>query len=235
MNIGICDDEMFYVERISSMVTAYLEQREITYNIFCFYSGEGLLNSKQPLDLIFLDVKLGAIDGIETAKQIRRMNAETLIIFVSAYVECATEGYEVSAFRYLLKDSLDRLFNGCMDAVIQIMDARKKFIEVKQKGVPIQIRLQGIIYVESFYKKLEIHTEHEGQIEVYDTMKAMEIMLPQSSFLKIHRSYIVQMRYIEKLGGYKALLRNSESLTVSKSYYNKILDKYTLWRSTDHD
>lgn len=98
MRIAICDDEKYYQNYLAQNIETYLNQKSISFNIQFYQSGEELLNQSEIhllYDVIFLDINMQGIDGIQTAKRIREQSTSTIIVFVTAYVSYALEGYSV--------------------------------------------------------------------------------------------------------------------------------------------
>lgn len=124
LKIAIGDDEKFFKTKMKKNVEKYLGKEKIVCEVDCFDSGVQLLEKGESIaeyDMIFLDINMQEIDGIETAKCIRNYYPEVFLIFVTAYVQYSPEGYKVNAIRYLLKDneSFDDAFKECMDAILK--------------------------------------------------------------------------------------------------------------------
>ena len=119
LKIGICDDQQEWADRLQSLLQRYIHRNNLDAEITAFSSGEELLASDwQLFQILFLDVVMGKQDGIQAAIQIRRKNPGVSLIFVSAYLDYATMGYQVKASAYLLKSQLATTLEGAMDAVL---------------------------------------------------------------------------------------------------------------------
>ena len=110
LQIAICDDEQFYREKIRRLLTDYLEKRDLVSSISFFTSGEEFLSQSEnnvKYDIVFMDISMDELNGIETAMQMRAFHSDTFLVFVTAFIDYALEGYKANAIRYLMKDTLD--------------------------------------------------------------------------------------------------------------------------------
>lgn len=142
MKLAICDDEEYYIHKVKCKLTESLRHHGIDdYQIETFLSGKELCSLESGLSeytVIFLDINMDELNGIEAAKIIRRYNKETLLIFITAFLDYAPEGYKVGAMRYILKDMLDEMLPECMDAIIEKLKVNTKkvcypFVEGKRE------------------------------------------------------------------------------------------------------
>ena len=127
--LAVCDDEKFYRDRIYTLLWGYLEAHSINASIDLFSSGKEFLSEMDNLvkyDAVFLDINMEEVDGIHTAQEICSFQSGTCIVFVTAFMNYALEGYKVGAVRYIMKDALDIQLAECMDAVFK----RKKLCKV---------------------------------------------------------------------------------------------------------
>lgn len=108
LKIAICDDEKVFRDNINKYVAAYLNEKEISYEIDTFSSGKEIIDlgiEIKQYNIIFLDINMDDVDGIVTAQKIREYSSEIYIVFVTAYINYSLEGYKVDAIRYLLKNN----------------------------------------------------------------------------------------------------------------------------------
>lgn len=150
LQIAVCDDEQFYRDRIQCLLKQYLESHGLVYHIRLFLSGGEFLACREnsvKYDIVFLDISMRELDGIQTAAQIRTFHSDTYIVFVTAFIDYALEGYKVSAVRYIMKDTLDAAIPECMDAILQKMKLSQisfVFTDGERK-----LYTDNILYVES--------------------------------------------------------------------------------------
>ena len=130
LNIAICDDEKFYIEKVKSGLEKCLSQQKITeYHIDIYKSGEALCENPERLkeyQIVFLDVNMQQMSGLEAAQEIRSVNKEVFLVFVTAYINYAVEGYKVDAIRFLLKDALEAALPECVDTILERMQYQEQ-------------------------------------------------------------------------------------------------------------
>lgn len=124
LQIAICDDECYYRVKIQRLLENYLKSHQLIYNICFFTSGEEFLSQSKnsvKYDIVFMDISMEDLNGIETAMRMRAFHSETFLVFVTAFMDYALEGYKANAIRYIMKDTLDVAVSECMDAILQKM------------------------------------------------------------------------------------------------------------------
>ncbi|MFI0430741.1 LytR/AlgR family response regulator transcription factor [Mariniflexile sp. HMF6888] len=182
------------------------------------------------IDLLFLDINMPEISGISLARSI---NKNIKIIFTTAYRDYAVEGFELQAVDYLLKPiSFERLLqsiNTYFEVYHQPKTTNEKplesnsFMFVRSDRRMIKIDFETIIYIESFSDYIKIHLKNEI-IVTRETISAIEAKLPNNQFLRIHRSYIISIAYINSFTNEHVVI-NHKALTISRSYKKEVLER----------
>ena len=229
LQIAICDDEQFYREKIQTLLEKYLEKRELPYELHSFVSGEAFLEQCKnhvKFDIVFLDISMEEIDGIQTAQRIRSFHSDTYIVFVTAFMDYALEGYKVNAVRYLMKDTLDLAMEECMAAILQKMQIAQvtfTFLEGEKK-----LYTDNILYVESRGHKSIFHYMEEGAVtyQIYDKLDNVERKLEGCFFLRIHKSFLVNMKHIRKVSNYAAYLDTNEELPIPRLRFQTVKETF---------
>lgn len=237
VRVAICEDDLFYMEREKNLIESYLKTREIRSEITTFSSSIELTKAyANSFDIIFLDVEMDEMNGMEVAHWLRDKGAKSHIIFLSAYAEYLPEGYKVDAHRYLLKNDakFDESFCECMDSVVAKIQMEESKIEIKIKDGILSIAPSKIIYAESNVHKVTLYViEQSGDIReyyMYDRLDNVQAKLERYGFLRIHQSYIINGEHLRKVYRYKAELIKDISLAISKKYYNDVEDYYIRMR-----
>lgn len=236
-HIAICDDEGYFLLREQSLIKKYMDRMGYSYQTSIFHSGKDILdmgNSISKFDIIFLDINMEEIDGIETAKRIRKITKDTYIVFVTAFVTYALEGYKVDAVRYLLKDDecLENAVNECLEAIVNKMNySERKHIFEFQEGT-IELRLENILYVESNLHKLTFHIIglKAEQYSMYERLDVIDEALHSAGFCRIHKSFLINLRYVESIERYKAEFSNGVVLGISKARYLHAKEAFICYR-----
>ena len=133
--IAICDDENLFTEELKELISGYMAEKGLIFEIDTYSSGEALVELGLGVvryTVVFLDINMEKIDGIKTAEMIRKVSREVFIVFVTAYVDYSLEGYRLDVVRYLLKGNANfqSKVNECMDAIINKMNysvTKRKF------------------------------------------------------------------------------------------------------------
>lgn len=125
--IAICDDENLFTEELKELISGYMMEKGLIFEVDTYNSGEALVELGVGVvryTIVFLDINMERIDGIKTAEMIRKVSREVFIVFVTAYVDYLLEGYRLDVVRYLLKGNANfqSNVNECMDAIIDKMN-----------------------------------------------------------------------------------------------------------------
>ena len=169
------------------------------------------------IDIIFLDIQMPELKGTEFAKMI---NSETRVIFTTAYSEYALEGYELNALDYLLKPIAFERFLQAVNKYKQEETAIDDSITVKSGYDLHKLKYNDILYVESDSEYVNFYTA-DKKIMSYQTLKSLEKTLPTSTFMRVHRSYIVNKQKVSALKG-RDLLIADVKIPVSDSYFEAV-------------
>lgn len=238
-SIAICDDEEYFRIREKQLILQYMTNRGRGYpcTIDIFSSGKELLKQKESIlqyDIIFLDINMKEIDGMETAKEIRKMTQDVYIVFVTAFITYALDGYKVDAVRYLLKDDdcLEKALNECLETIVQKMDCKAYKMTFEFQEGKKEICLEDIVYIESNLHKLIFHIAGDGilQYTMYAKLDSINELLRSVGFCRIHKSYLVNFKYVENVERYKAKLINGQSLGISKARYLEARNEFVCYR-----
>ncbi|NLX63453.1 MAG: response regulator transcription factor [Clostridiaceae bacterium] len=229
MRIAICDDDSLELARISSYIDAYRRESNASLAYSSFQSAAELISHVKSgaFSLILLDIMMPGINGMEAAQEIRTFDTGVKIIFLTSSPEYAVESYTVRAYDYILKPvSKDKLFS-VLDAVIADERIPLEGFTVKtQKGM-VRILFSKLAYVEIINKKLYFHMADGNFQEVNSSLAAFEEkLLARPEFVKIHRSYIVNMYYISMLGSKELVISNGKTLPISRALYGNVKEAY---------
>lgn len=232
ISVAICDDEKNICDYLEKRCRDYLAQNDSNADLSVFYDGAELVRScaenANAFDIIFLDIKMKNTNGVDCAKQLRDAGVTSLIVFVTSSAEYVFSGYEVKAFRYILKTDLvnafDRIFGECLK---ELRSDAGGVYTVKTAASVRSVALADILYFESDRRKLNIHTRNEI-IECYKKLDEAEKELCGKEFIRTHQSYLVNAKKITEVRKTEITLINGERLPVSKSRSDKVSDAY-LW------
>ncbi len=166
------------------------------------------------IDLIFLDIQMPLLNGLEFAKMIT--DRQTMIIFTTAYSEFALKGYKVNAVDYLLKPIFFEDFKAAVykaKKLYELMYEKEtgvKSLFLKENGVLIKVQPSQIMYIQGLQNYIEIYLETKKRIITHQTLINILKELPAESFLQIHKSYIINTKYVTSIDGPKLYLNEIE-------------------------
>ena len=224
MNIAVVDDE----EIIRKQLKGLIDKQQAGFYTDVYGTGVELLAAGKQYDILFLDIQMAGMNGIETARMFRKQNEEAVIIFVTGVKEYVFEAFDVAAFHYLLKPIEENKFMEVFDRAVKEAgkwkDRGQEQFFVKTKNRNIILNHRNILYVESRGRKAEIHTTGEV-IEIYAAMAELESQLGQN-FYRCHRGYLVNMAHITEYGSDSISLSNGESIYLAKERYNGFVKEY---------
>ncbi len=232
LSIAICDDEKNICDYLEKRTRECLAQCDMDAHISIFSDGVELLEcSKQDptsFDIIFLDIKMKTINGVDCAKGLRDEGVNSLIVFVTSSAEYVFSGYEAKAFRYILKTDLENAFNHIFGECLgELKKHTTDFYTIETPSLAKKISLDEILYFESKLRLIKLHTKNE-EISFYGKLDEIEKELEQKDFLRIHQSFLVNATKIKSLTKEEAVLVSGINLPVSKSRANAVREAY-LW------
>ncbi|WP_283676958.1 LytR/AlgR family response regulator transcription factor [Clostridium perfringens] len=215
-SIALCEDNSLQREELKNNLSKVLDEIGVEYKLLTFETGEDLLREyPENLDMLFLDIQMGELTGMETARKVRKYDDKVEIIFITALWDYIQKGYEVRAFRYLIKPvkfkELQEQVTACVE---NILHKRYTYITIKDKNNVLKIRTEDILFLETFERKVIIHTNSQDYI-VKMSMNKLEKELNNKGFFRCHTSYIVNLIKIEEIKK-DYLLINKFTLPVSK-------------------
>lgn len=235
LKIAVCDDENLFTEELKELLSGYMIEKGLVFEIDTYSSGEALIDLGIEIvqyTAVFLDINMEKMDGIKTAEMIRKASREVFIVFVTAYVDYSLEGYRLDVVRYLLKGNANfqSKVNECMDAILDKMNysvIKRKF-DFKEGRK--EISLERLLYIESNMHILEFHVMEDAMkvYTMYETLNVFETRLAENDFIRIHQSYLVNAKHIKNVVRCKAILTNGVELSIPKARYTEV--KKSLWR-----
>jgi two-component system response regulator LytT len=220
LRIGICDD--IYDARLvlRSALERILEERRIEGQFFEFSSGEGLLGWLErhagELDLVFLDMEMGELDGMETARQLRRADPGLQLVFVTGYADHVFDGYRVGALGYLLKPPKPEHLKEVLDRAQAALYRELNQAYVCRSGdTHYRIPLKNILYFVSDRRQVTCVTPGRDYT-FYGKLDDVAAELKEG-FVRLHQRYLVRAAAVERVEGSEAVLAGGARLPISRS------------------
>ena len=234
MHILVCDDDAAFAARMDEYISEWFRAREIQVQSTVCTSGEQLLATPEleRYQLAFLDVDLKTTDGIVLGRQLKQKCPGLMLVYVSAYLEFALEGYTVNAYRYLLKRDIARTLPKCLDDLLAALTDQRKTLTVHHNRTETEIPLAQIYYLESDLRQINVYGDipHQPICTFYGKIADLPAMLYENGFLQVGRSDVVNLQYVRSIRNYKVELRSGVELSVSRQYYPAIRSAWLEWK-----
>lgn len=231
MNIVLCDDNPTFLRNLHHRLQYIAAQCDWTCQYTLYQSPIQLLSADlSTTEILFLDIDMPGINGIQTGRKLREKYSDLIIVFVTGYIQYALDGYSVAAFRYLLKDSLDTELPICIRDIQKKLYEDQDSITVRGLEHNIQVRIHDILYLEGTAQRHVIMHTKQSSFECLGRLVEYESQLKSRGFLRIQRSFLVNMYHIAWIKNYHVHLSNGEQLKVSERNYSNITSQYLNWK-----
>ncbi len=222
MRIAICDDERTYIEKIKNDINS-LKTHENEFEFSEFESGEAFISefSKDKYDLIILDIEMKDLNGLQTAEFLRQIDKNVILIFMTSYDKFVYQGYEVNAFRYILKNQPEPIYLKQLSDTIQEYYRNKKYIKVVDNDIEKELLTVDILYIEVYSHQIVIHTFNK---EYYQKGKLSdyEKMLEACLFVRSDKSVLINIANIDYIKKNQVYMKNGKILYVSRNHLENI-------------
>lgn len=214
INALICDDENSCVETIEKYLKKYCQEHNVTCFCDCFNTSEEAINSKVKYNIAFLDVEIGDINGLEIAEHLKQNNKNIIVFFITDYEKYIDDAMNLFALRFL-KKPLDytRFYSG-LDKAIELINEDVVEFYLKDSKKLLKIKSNEIMYIETISHKTKVATVNKIYYSS-ELIDSWERMLAHSSFYRVHKSYILNLDYVNEYQRIEVKLSNGEIIPVS--------------------
>lgn len=217
--IAVCDDEIQECLHLAKQIQALLEQLDIPHIIKQYNSGRQLLQASEEFDIIFLDIIMREMDGMQTAELFRKRFSDKLLIFVSSSRQYVFDAFAVEAFEYLIKPVDERKLRQTFLRCIAKLDRQPEdYILISKDRQTRKLFLDDIRYFEIRGRLIEAHGK-TASFSWYEQIGALENMLAGKDFFRCHKSYLIHLKYVEIYDRKEATLDSGEKILIAKRRY----------------
>ncbi|MBR0456893.1 MAG: response regulator transcription factor [Firmicutes bacterium] len=223
-NIIICEDNEQDIELLEKNIIRFFSEHDLTCNINVFRSGESLLNhsSVYSWDIVFFDVEMGKINGIEAAKQLRKADKSVKIVFVTSHPGYVFNSFIAEPLNFLIKPVNYPMLSEILEqALMRIDDEKGDVFTISFDNVVSNIPLSQIIYFESNLRIINIVTTDQT-FKFYGKLDDIERELEGKDFIRCHKSYIVNLRHINMIDGDAIYMSNNSVISISRANKKKV-------------
>lgn len=227
MRIAIVEDEAVYQQQLREYLVKYQEEFGGSLQITCYDSGMSFIHSfASQFDIILLDVAMPYFDGIETARRIRTVDSEVVILFVTNQAQHAIRGYEVDAMDYILKPISYFAFSQRLKrALSRVKRKEEPCLVLNLKSETRKLKISSIYYIEVRDHNLVYHTM-EGDYSVFGSLKDVEQKLEKHHFVRCNKGYLVSLRHVDNVQNGSAVV-NGQRLLISRPRKAAFMEQLT--------
>ncbi len=214
--IAICDDEKYMSDLIRTMASGFFRKKNREISLRTFSSGEELLDYDGQIDILFLDIQMKNVDGMETARKLRADKFRGFLIFITVLKEMVFQSFEVQAYDYLVKPVEEKKFEKTMERLYASMQNASQGSLLVQKGYEGRIiRKDEIVFCEIIDRKIYLNLESSEIIDYYDRIEHLETKLDRH-FFRCHRSYLINLKHLKGYKNGTAYMDNGKEIPVSR-------------------
>lgn len=224
IHLAIVEDEMLYVQQLTEYLERYQKESGQQIKITRFSDGDGIVEGyKGDYDIILMDIQMRFMDGMSAAEQIRRLDQEVIIMFITNMTQYAIRGYEVDALDYMVKPIEYFSFSQKLERAIgRIKKKEQHYISVSTEDGMLKLAVDDIYYVESQGHAMNYHTAR-GVCVSRGTMKDLEEVLTPYGFFRSGKGFLVNMKYVDGIQENCCVIRG-EKLPISRMKRKPFMD-----------
>lgn len=231
MKIVLCDDNELVLAENAKHLQQYISQQDITATIHAFSKVEELFDyaRKNYIDIAILDIEMGDENGIEVAKKLNNTQPNCQVIYLTSYLEYATEVYDTKHNCYVLKGQFTDRIDEVMKRVIKAQEVEEKKIIIPCGKNTCIIPEKNIIFVERDQRYTVIHTDDGEEYKTKEKLDDVEKLLDETRFMRCHNSYVVSMMHIKQYSRTALLLDNDMDISISRQYISQSRERFLVW------
>ncbi len=225
IGIAVCDDDRNFSERMKLLIEQYFTEQSAEINAAVFNSGADFLSDNTDCDAVFLDIDMPNIGGFEIAEQ---LSEDTLIIFVTTHDELVYSSLKFRPFRFIRKTYLEEELPEALEEInkeIAKRNASSKFVLQTKNGEAL-LNVSNIKYIEIYTHSIRVYTVSGEILECYGSLAAMEKQLNEFDFVRTHKSYLVNCRYIFSIEKNRIILDDKTEVPLSRYKVDVVKSKF---------
>lgn len=217
LSIAVCDDMPIECAELAERIENILDKFGTEFSLKRFFDGRELLKCVESFDIIFLDIKMPEISGMELAGQMRKNGCGGIIVFVTSAEEYVYEAYDVEAFHFLLKPvNEEKLKNVLKKAVVKVTACNNDdFLIISSEHQIKKVLLKDILYIESVGRTVKIHCS-SGVLETYKQIGDLEQTLSDKHFFRCHKSFLLNLEYVSRFDKAEIVMENGDTVFLAR-------------------
>lgn len=225
IGIAVCDDDRNFSERMKILIEQYFTEQSVEINVAVFNSGADYLSDSTDYNAVFLDIDMPDMGGFEIAEQ---LSEDTLIVFVTTHDELVYSSLKFRPFRFIRKAYLEEELSETLNAVnkeISKRGAGSKFI-LQTKNGKVILDVNNIEYIEIYTHSIQVYTVDGEILECYGSLSALEKQLSDFDFVRTHKSYLVNCKYIFSIEKNQIILDDKTEVPLSRYKVDVVKSKF---------
>lgn len=225
IRIAMCDDDKDFLEKLKLSVAKYFSSKNDELDITVFSDGSSFLSHNADYNAVFLDIDMPDIGGFEIAEQ---LSGETLIIFITTHDELVYSSLKFRPFRFIRKAYLEEELPETLDDVdkeISRLGKSKKFM-LQTKNGEVLLNVNDIKYIEIYTHTIHIYTADNKILDCYGSLSVLEKQLDSFDFVRTHKSYLVNCKYIFSIEKNRITLDDKTAIPLSRYKADAVRGKF---------
>lgn len=216
---AVCDDNPSDRDYVTALIREWSGNEGILLQIEGYPSAEAFLfayEENEAVDVLLLDIEMGEMSGLELAKRLRQMGAGLQIVFITGYMEYIGEGYDVEALHYLIKPVTGEKLGAVLSRAMERLKTRENALLISTCDGVVRLPMYEIRYLEVMKNYVTIHAAEE-----YSVKRSLRELTEEldESFYRIHRSYVVNLRFVKRIAKTEVALKDGTRLPLSRKLY----------------
>ena len=229
LKVAVCDDSEIFSKNAADLIARWSDESGIPAEVSVFSNGDDLISAvaSNDTDIIFLDIIMPLLNGMDTARELRQKNKAVRIIFLTSSPEFALESYEVKAQGYILKPVTYEKISEALDECAEALSTEPENIILKTQNGFKKIYFHDIEYAEAQNKRVIFHLRGGKEICAADTLHSIEERFTEEDgFFKCHRSYLVYMPNVDRFGTTELRMKSGSSIPIARGYGKAFKEAY---------
>ncbi len=230
IRIALVEDDDNFITQMKDFLSAYEKEQGESFAVTVYHDGDEIVaDYRQQFDIILMDIAMKFVDGMTAAEEIRKIDSEVIIIFITNLPQYAIRGYEVEALDYILKPLSYFSFSQKLGHAISRMHEKdRQFVVIPFRSGTQRMDVADIYYIESYRHTLIYHTS-QGELYASGTMKAAEDSFSKYHFSRANKGYLINLECVDQVVDKCAVVRG-EKLPISRSKMNDfMMDLTNYW------
>lgn len=229
MNIAICDDEITCINRLVQLLQPYKEREDL--NVDTFISGEEFLDNTSGIeqyDIIFLDIEMFGVSGLDVAETLRSKGSKAIIIFITSHINYVSDTFRLGAFQFLVKPIDEKVFSYDFERALRTYKSAHSIYKIRWKESNYIVENGDIYYIEGYNRHLYVYTNDKGY-ECVGKLPEEEKKLKPYNFVRCHQGYIVNMSKVKEINKTSIILNNDIVIPIGRKYREELLETFNLY------